>query len=362
MRILSNTLFAMIILLFIMIFKLPISHACTVQKVREVHSRLSYSGISASWLPMHEQDLSTRQLCLLEALFLRNLEDDEIFYDLSIPRVFDDITSFPVDDLQFRIIQSVIEKASLSNDIHETRLISNIVHGYRRSHFPNSYRTINQRTFSFSPEKADFIDFVLKRATDDNHYRESDIIYQVLEAENINEQDIRNVKLALLTAGRDFADENPNDSFTGGSLAKYSGFGRSSVVRAMIDPRASRQKKDLMALAVALEHSENAIEEGPLLRRIARTRFESFSQEEYQCTVNALHAYLAPGLKGKSQFVTNNLGYILSNDERCLRDSYFNRDYFTHYEIGTTLDEALSTLENGEEINMPYQCVGHPCP
>ena len=360
MHTLNNVLSMMMILFFIMIFKLSTSYACTMEKVTEAHSRLPYSGLSLS--SIHEQDLNTRQLCLLEALMLRNLEDDDIHRDLSISRVFASIVSVPVDHLQFRIIQSLIENASLSNDIHERRMIDSLLRRYRVPRLPSSfiYNTVHQRHFSLSDEKADFIDFVLERATDNNHYRESDIIYRVLEIEDISKQDIRNVKLALLTAGRDFTTENSNN--TSSSLAMYGGFGRGSVVRAMIDPRATRQKKDLMALVVALEHPENTIAEGPLLRRIARTRFGSFSQEEYQCIVNALHAYLAPGSKGKSQPLTENLGYIMSNDGRCLRDSYFNRNYFTHYDINAALDEYLSILENEEEVNTPYQCVGHPCP
>ena len=116
-----------------------------------------------------------------------------------------------------------------------------------------------------------------------------------------------------------------------------------------------------MGLVVALEHPENAITEARLLRRIANTRYGSFSPEEYQCIVNALHAYLAPGRYGKSNFITNRLGHIVSNDGRCLKNSYFNRNYFTHYDINTALDEYLAILENEEEVNIPYQCVGSFC-
>ena len=128
----------------------------------------------------------------------------------------------------------------------------------------------------------------------------------------------------------------------------------------MTDSGASRQRKDLMALVVALEHPENGIAEGSLLRRIANIRWGEVSQGEYRCTVNALHAYMAPGQEGKSPIIVDNLWRMISNGA-CLGDPYFNRSYFITYDLETTLNEALLTLEAGRYVNVPYQCVGDRC-
>ena len=340
------------------------SKACTVQEVLEAHSTLPRSVVSLS--EIQGQDLTSNQLCLIETLFEKYALDHS--RALNPRRAFEYIVSYSVNDLQAQIIEAVITTARPSNDISETTMIRQVLYGYKYvlHGYSSGFDIPNERsvpygraTFSFSPEKLALVEFVLERAHDNNYYSETSVIYDILEADQVNQQDIRNVKIALLTAGRDFSDRR--------TWMRELGYGdirrsRTFTVRMMMET-SNYWVKNLMALVAALEHPNNGVNEGLLMSTIAigKDRNWWWSEEEYQCSVNALHAYLASGVRGKSQYITRNLGQMILNGN-CLGDPYFDRSYFHHYDIETTLDEALVTLEAGREVSIPYQCVGNPCP
>lgn len=401
-------------LFFMMILQPLASYACTQQRVLEARSDLSRSALSHPVLPeFHPQGLTTNQLCLVEAFFLRyargpiedlqgvlrmilrwnNISDlqaeivqsliekaspsNDIHEATMIQNVmyqferhlYDDFSQTPPQQrTEYRrlyfspttvaLAQSVIEIASSSNDIHEARMIYNILSGYRQwnsyhySSFSREYiGRLERRPFHLSPEKAELIDFILKRATDDNYFI-GIIIYLILERD-LSEQDLRNIKLAILAAGRDFPGRG--NSFLESSLYFY-GFSPISVMRAMTDPNTSHQMKDLMALVIALEHPENEIAEGPLLSRIVNLRHRYLSQEEYQCTVNALHTYMSPDQEDRPLRITDHhLLRSMIGLFGCLGNPYFDRSDFINYDIEETLNEALLTLEAEEDINTNSQ-------
>ena len=338
---------------------------------------------------INSQDLTEHQMCLLESLFQKHSMDDDIFYDLLPHITSNDIISHPdMSDLQVTIVQEVIETASLSNDVNETLFIQSILHRRRRVRGLNfqgfrSYRDYqrpryvpygpfrrlrgdddNPRfTFSFSPEKAELVSFILRHGDTNNHYHEHRILNVILEADEVTPQDIRNVKIALMTAGQDFSDSQQRNPWP--TLDRYAGFSRTDLIRYMLGHNfrhdISRQHKDLFALVAALEHPDNGIYEPRIFRGIAINIWREFAPEEYQCIVDALHAYMAPGQEGKSRSVSNNLNRMIQT-RTCLKNPYFDRPYFREHDIQHTLDEALKTLEDGGEVVVPYQCVGDPCP
>ena len=347
------------------------SKACTVQEVLEAHSTLPRSVVSLS--EIQGQDLTSNQLCLIETLFEKYaLDHQSLARDLNPRRAFEYIISYPVDDLQAQVIAAVITTANPYNDIRETNMIQVILYGktesIERDLFKRVFFDVNDRytlldaedipdhlvPYSFSPEKVALIEFVLERANDNNYYNETSVIYEILITDQVDQQDVRNVKIALLTAGRDFSPRQ--SSYRRGPFG-----GRTGTVRVMLHTN-SDQLKNLIALVAALEHPNNRVAEGSLIGAMVRrgSRDRVLSEEEYQCSVNALHAYLAPGRRGKSRFINVNLGRMFSSG--CLGDPYFDRSYFHHYDIEATLDEALVTLEAGREVSVPYQCVGNPCP
>lgn len=381
--------------------------ACTWERVLEalssnsmIRSRLLVQEMSQT----NPQDPTSHQMCLLESLFQRPAIDSDLYDDLLLHTTFDDITSHPdISDLQAEMIQEVIETASSSNDVNETLLIQSILHRRRRvfiyqdgfeyrdyaqvygSRVRGLMRQNTEFAFSFSPEKAELVSFILRRGDNNNHYNEHRILNVVLEANatQVTAQDVRNVKIALMTAGRDLRDNT-----LWGYRRGYGEFGRTRLVRYMlgynvppdismqnqvrtlqtlrssmdVHQEVSRQKKDLFALVAALEHPDNRIYESVIFRSIATNPYQDERPDDrYQCIVDALHAYMAPGRQGKSQVVSYNLGRMI-RFENCLNDPYFDRPYFTEHDIQQTLDEALKTLENGNEVIVPYQCVGNPCP
>ena len=401
MRISHHLLPVIITLFFIMILQPLTSYACTQQRVLEARSALSHSALPES----HPQGLTTNQLCLVEAFFVRyaRYPIEELQGVLGMIFRWDDIsdlqakivqslieTASPSNDIheatmiqsvmyqrerrlyndlsqtpprQIRedrklyfspttvaLAQSVIETAGLSNDIHEARMIYNILSGYREWSYYD-YSLFSQRyirrierhpPFHFSSEKTDLIDFILERATDDNYHIDDTAIYLILER-NLNEQDLRNIKLAILAAGRDFSGRE--HSFLGQSSLYFSvGFPLSSLIRAMTDPYASRRRKDLMVLIMVLEHPENGIAEGRLLRQITRSRYGYISQKNYQCIVNALHAYMSSGQEDRPLYITDLLQRMIRHGI-CLRNPYFDRSDFINYDLETTLNEVLLTLE-----------------
>lgn len=340
--------------------------ACTWERVVEANaSSIRYLAIARQTNP---QDLTEHQMCLLESLLQRHSMDNDIFDDLLPHITAQDIISHPdMSDLQAAMVQEVIETASLSNDVHETLLIQSILYRRRRVRdgiqyrdYAEIYRSYGWEdpifAFSFSPEKAELVSFILRRGDTNNHYHEHRILNAILEANDVRPQDMRNVKVALMTAGRDF----DYDSYSR-SRSRYGGFTRTALIRNMLRDGVSRQSRNLYALVAALEHSENRIYEPQIFRGIfVKQQDMEFAPEEYQCIVDALHAYMAPGREGKSWRISYELAKMIQN-RTCLNDPYFDRPYFTEHDIQHTLDKALRTLEDGGEVVVSYQCVGDSC-
>ena len=88
-----------------------------------------------------------------------------------------------ISDSQARLIRSLIETASPSNDIHEAQMIQDILSGYTEvTYYSRFYRyqMVGHREFDFSPEAIELALSVIETASPSNDIHEAKMIYNIL--------------------------------------------------------------------------------------------------------------------------------------------------------------------------------------